>query len=576
MFTGYLRDITERRKAETRLSAQYAVTRVLAESNTISDGASKILQSICESLGWEYGSLWTVDRGANVLRCSQTWRAPGVQADEFETATRQTAFQVGIGLPGRVWSDSEPVWIADVVADANFPRADIAARVGFHGGCAFPIRFRSEILGVVEFFSRSIREPDPDLLAMMVTIGSQIGQFIERKRVEEALGYSEEQLRQSQKLEAIGQLAGGVAHDFNNLLTAINGYSALALRRLGEDHPISAYLEEIKKAGERATNLTRQLLAFGRKQLLQPLALNLNDIVGDMIKLLKRLIGEDVQLVTKAGVNLKQIKADPGQLEQVLVNLVVNARDAMPRGGTVTIETANIVLDGTYASRHVGVTPGEYVMLAVSDTGVGMDHETQSHIFEPFFTTKEKGKGTGLGLSTVYGIVRQSGGNIWVYSEPGRGTTFKVYLPQVHDEITKVDAIAEVIIKRGSETVLLVEDEDMVRNLARQILEETGYTVLAANGGEEALHLFKTHKGTIHLMITDVVMPKMSGKDVADKLKETHPETKVLFMSGYTDEAIVHHGIVDSHIAFIQKPFSEVALTQKIREVLDADKLSEA
>jgi CheY-like chemotaxis protein len=313
------------------------------------------------------------------------------------------------------------------------------------------------------------------------------------------------------------------------------------------------------------------LLAFGRKQLLQPLALNLNDIVGDMIKLLKRLIGEDVQLVTRPGADLKQIKADPGQLEQVLVNLVVNARDAMPRGGTVTIETANTKLDGPYASRHVGVTPGEYVMLAISDTGTGMDHETQSRIFEPFFTTKEKGKGTGLGLSTVYGIVKQSGGNVWVYSELGKGTTFKVYLPQVEDEVSGLEeAKAHVTMKRGSETVLLVEDEDTVRHLASELLEESGYVVLSAGGGEEAINFATTHKDHIDLLITDVVMPKVSGKEVAEQLKKIHPETKVLFMSGYTDEAIVHHGIVDSNIAFIQKPFSEQALAHKIREVLDS------
>ena len=393
----------------------------------------------------------------------------------------------------------------------------------------------------------------------------------ERNRLKAALLASEEQLRQSQKLEAIGQLAGGVAHDFNNLLTAINGYSALARRRIGDDHPVSSYLEEIGKAGDRATNLTRQLLAFGRKQLLQPLAINLNDIVGDMIKLLKRLIGEDVQLVTRPGANLKQIKADPGQLEQVLVNLVVNARDAMPRGGTMTIETENTNLDGAYASRHVGVTPGEYVMLAVSDTGTGMDHDTQSRIFEPFFTTKEKGKGTGLGLSTVYGIIKQSGGNVWVYSELGKGTTFKVYLPQVHDEIAaREDSEADTTMKRGSETVLLVEDEDMVRKLASELLEESGYVVLEANGGEQALNLCKEHKEPIDLLITDVVMPRISGKEVAEQLRTIHPETKVLFMSGYTDEAIVHHGIVDSDIAFIQKPFSERALAQKVRDVLDA------
>jgi PAS domain S-box-containing protein len=572
MFTGYLRDITERKKAENRLSAQYTVTRALAASNTIGEGASKILRAICESLGWEYGSLWIVDRGSNVLRCSQVWQAIGAEAGEFESASRELVLAPGIGLPGKVWSDKQAVWIADVVKDPNFSRSSAAASVGLHGACAYPIRFRSEILGVVEFLSRSIREPDPELLAMMVTIGSQIGQFIERKRVEDALGESEEQLRQSQKLEAIGQLAGGVAHDFNNLLTAINGYSALARRRIGEDHPISSYLEEISKAGDRASNLTRQLLAFGRKQLLQPLALNLNDVVDDMIKLLKRLIGEDVQLVTKPGADLKQIKADPGQLEQVLVNLVVNARDAMPRGGTVTIETANTTLDGAYASSHVGVTPGQYVMLAISDTGVGIDHDTQSRIFEPFFTTKEVGKGTGLGLSTVYGIVKQSGGNVWVYSELGKGTTFKVYLPQIEEEVDAREELpAQVIMKRGSETVLLVEDEDMVRKLAGELLEESGYRVLSAGGGEEAISLATRHKARIDLLITDVVMPKISGKEVAEQLKTIHPETKVLFMSGYTDEAIVHHGIVDSTIAFIQKPFSEHALAHKVREVLDSE-----
>jgi len=394
----------------------------------------------------------------------------------------------------------------------------------------------------------------------------------ERKRLEGALRESEEQLRQSQKLEAIGQLAGGVAHDFNNLLTAINGYSALALRRLGDDHPVSSYLEEIRKAGDRAANLTRQLLAFGRKQLLQPLAINLNDIVGDMINLLKRLIGEDIQLVTRPDAKLKLIKADPGQLEQVLLNLVVNARDAMPSGGTVTIETANTTLDGAYAGRHVGVTPGEYVILAISDTGTGMDHATQSRIFEPFFTTKETGKGTGLGLSTVYGIIKQSGGNVWVYSESGKGTTFKVYLPQVEDQVApREDSKADATIKRGCETVLLVEDEELVRKLAGDLLEESGYVVLSASGGEEAISFGKNHTNRIDLLITDVVMPRISGKQVAEQLAKIHPETKVLFMSGYTDEAIVHHGIVDSHIAFIQKPFSERALAQKVRDVLDSE-----
>jgi PAS domain S-box-containing protein len=380
----------------------------------------------------------------------------------------------------------------------------------------------------------------------------------------------EEQLRQSQKMEAVGQLAGGVAHDFNNLLTAINGYAALLLRRVSDDSPIKSQLEEIKKAGERAANLTRQLLAFGRKQMLHPLSLNLNDNVSDLTKMLKRLIGEDIQLITKLDPRLARTKADPGQIEQVVMNLVVNARDAMPSGGVITIETANAELNDAYAASHVGVLAGSYVMLTVSDTGTGMDHETLSHIFEPFFTTKAKNKGTGLGLSTVYGIMKQSGGSIWVYSEVGIGTTFKLFLPQLSDEPAGAAVIQEAPIQRGSETVLLVEDEGLVRNLTIQLLRENGYRVLSACGGEEALQIARSNQD-IELLLTDVVMPKMSGREVANALKESHPKTRVLYMSGYTDDAIVHHGIADSRIALLHKPFSEKALTQKIRDVLDGE-----
>ena len=381
----------------------------------------------------------------------------------------------------------------------------------------------------------------------------------------------EDQLRQSQKMEAIGQLAGGVAHDFNNLLTAINGYSSLALQRINPENPIKSYLEEIKKAGDRAANLTRQLLAFGRKQILQPVPLNLNDIVSDMNKMLRRLIGEDIDLTATLNPKLKAIKADPGQIEQVLVNLVVNARDAMPSGGHLTIETMTVELDSEYAGKRVGVVPGRYVMLAVSDTGTGMNEETKARIFDPFFTTKEKGKGTGLGLSTVYGIVKQSGGNIWVYSEEGRGTTFKVYLPQLETAETVESLQVETEIMPGSETILLLEDEDMVRNLARQILEGAGYKVVEVSRGEEAIKRFAAEDGSIDLLLTDVVMPEMSGKEVADRVCELSPSLKVLFMSGYTDEAIVHHGVLDSNVQFIQKPFTPAALTTKVRQVLDLD-----
>jgi two-component system cell cycle sensor histidine kinase/response regulator CckA len=382
----------------------------------------------------------------------------------------------------------------------------------------------------------------------------------------------EDQLRQSQKMEAIGQLAGGVAHDFNNLLTAINGYSSLALQRIEDNNPIKSYLEEIRKAGDRAANLTRQLLAFGRKQILKPLPLSLNDVVTDMNKMLRRLIGENIQLSAKLTPDLKRVKADPGQIEQVLVNLVVNARDAMPQGGSLTIETANAELGREYASTHVGVNAGAFVVLAVSDTGSGMDEETQKRIFEPFFTTKEKGKGTGLGLSTVYGIVKQSEGNISAYSEPNHGTTFKVYLPAL-DSVPKSSGAktAESVILRGSETIMLVEDEEVVRGLARQILEQAGYQVLVAQQGEEAIRLCNEHAQEIHLLLTDVVMPGAGGKEVADRLSSLRPGIKVLFMSGYTDEAIVHHGVLDSDVKFIQKPFSPTALAKKVREVLDSN-----
>jgi PAS domain S-box-containing protein len=381
----------------------------------------------------------------------------------------------------------------------------------------------------------------------------------------------EDQLRQSQKMEAIGQLAGGVAHDFNNLLTAINGYSGLALQKIDEDHPLKGYLEEIKKAGDRAANLTRQLLAFGRKQILQPLALNLNDVVTDMNKMLRRLIGEDIEFHAKLDPALKKTKADPGQIEQVLVNLVVNARDAMPQGGNLTIETLCVDLNEDYADRHVGVVPGHYVMLAVSDTGTGMDEGTQARIFDPFFTTKEKGKGTGLGLSTVYGIVKQSGGNIWVYSERGHGTTFKVYLPELAGTQKAIAATVERVIKGGSETILLVEDEDVVRRLACKILENVGYNVLEASRGHEAVRLCLEREEPIDLLLTDVVMPETSGKEVADRLSKMQPGLRVLFMSGYTDESIVHHGVLDLNVEFIQKPFTPAGLTKKVREVLDSE-----
>ncbi|PYO71389.1 MAG: hybrid sensor histidine kinase/response regulator, partial [Gemmatimonadetes bacterium] len=381
----------------------------------------------------------------------------------------------------------------------------------------------------------------------------------------------ETQLLQAQKMEAVGRLAGGIAHDFNNLLTAIFGSSDLLLEDLTVDDQRRADVEDIKKAAQRAAALTRQLLAFSRKQVLALQVLDLNALIADLEKMLRRLIGEDIEFRTILTSDLGAVRADPGQLEQVIMNLAVNARDAMPQGGKLTLETANVDLDAAYAQAHAPLAPGRYAMLAVSDTGIGIDAQVKAHIFEPFFTTKEKGKGTGLGLATVYGIVKQSDGSIWVYSEPGQGTTFKIYLPRVEaaaePPAPKPMPPASV---RGSETILLAEDEEAVRNLMRRVLEAHGYTLLVAADGQEALRLADGHKGPIHLLLTDIVMPNLGGRQLAERVVSARHATKVLYLSGYTDDAIVHHGVLEPGIAFLEKPFTPQGLARKVRELLDA------
>jgi nitrogen-specific signal transduction histidine kinase/CheY-like chemotaxis protein len=380
----------------------------------------------------------------------------------------------------------------------------------------------------------------------------------------------EEQLRQAQKMEAVGQLAGGVAHDFNNLLGVITGYGELLARDLGPDHPARRRVEQIRKAADRAVGLTRQLLAFSRKQVLEPKVLDLSAVVADLESMLRRLIGENVHIVTVFGQGLGRVKADPGQIEQVIVNLAVNARDAMPGGGKLIIETADVEIDESYVRNHRYVEPGPFVMLAVSDTGQGMDPDILSRVFEPFFTTKEEGRGTGLGLSTVYGIVKQSGGHITVYSEPGRGTTFKVYLPRVGEKAAEIVATAPPAPPpSGSETVLLVEDADGLRVMIRELLEGGGYTVLEASNPGDALKRAEEHRGPLHVVLTDVIMPGMSGPDLAARLEAMRPGLRLVYMSGYTDEAIGHHGMLDGGTHFLQKPFTSDALLHKIRQVLD-------
>ena len=409
----------------------------------------------------------------------------------------------------------------------------------------------------------------PFALAGQTAAVCVVRDLTERRRLEASLHNTEEQLRHAQKMEAVGRLAGGVAHDFNNLLSVIVCYADMAASGLAPGSALRADLDEIGRAGQRGADLTRQLLAFSRQQVLRPRVLDLNGVLGDMDKMLRRLIGADIELRTVLTPALWSVNVDPGQIDQIVMNLAVNARDAMPTGGQLTLETANVVLDERYASEHLGTKSGEHVLLAVSDTGTGMDAATQARIFEPFFTTKGAGKGTGLGLSTVFGIVQQSGGSIWVYSEPGRGTTFKLYFPRAVEALHATAApTPQTAAVGGPETILLVDDDDQIRRLVQEILERKGYRVLAAPSPAEALGASEVHGGPIHLLLTDVVMPGMSGRDLAERLAPSRPAMKILYMSGYTGGVAVQRGMLADDDLMLQKPFTPDVLLRAIREAL--------
>jgi two-component system, cell cycle sensor histidine kinase and response regulator CckA len=531
VITAFVRDITEKKRAEAELRGTLSLLSATLESTA--DG------------------LLVVDRDGRILsynhRFAEMWKIPQSVLDARDDQQAIAAVLAQVRDP-----DAFVAKVRDLYAQ---PEAESFDVIEFKDGRAFerysrPQRIEGRSVGRVWSF-RDITE---------------------RRRAEAALRESELQLRQSQKMDAIGRLAGGVAHDFNNLLTVILGYCEQMLDQIREGEPMRHAAEEIRHAAERAAALTNQLLAFSRKQMTEPRQLDLNAVVGNTIRMLKRLIGEDITLAVDLDPRLGRVLADEGHMQQVVLNLAINARDAMPNGGRLSIATANAELDEAFVQRHVPLTPGRYVMLSVSDTGIGMDDETQARMFEPFFTTKDHGHGTGLGLSTVYGIVKQSGGYIWVYSEPGKGSSFKVYLPRLGslEEVEVVTPAPPVAAAHGNETVLLVEDEAMVRGMVRDMLVERGYEVLTAGTGEEALEVAGRHKGDIHVMVTDVVMPGMGGPDLARRLAPAHPDMRVLFISGYTDDAVLRHGVRDGSAAFLQKPFTLEGLARKVREVLDA------
>jgi PAS domain S-box-containing protein len=532
MFTGFLRDITERRHAEDELRGTLSLLTATLESTT--DG------------------ILVVDREGRIVslnrKFSAMWRIPQSVLDARDD-------DQAIGFVLSQLRDPE-AFVAKVRELYAQPDAESFDVLEFKDGRVFerysmPQRIEGGSVGRVWSF-RDVSE---------------------RRRAEAALRDSEEQLRQSQKMDAIGRLAGGVSHDLNNLLTVILGYSEQMLEqlKLGADEPMRRAAGEIQSAAERAAALTGQLLAFSRKQMLEPKELDLNVTLAGTSRLLRRLIGEDIDLEVKLDPDLGRVLADENQIQQVVMNLAINARDAMPNGGRLTLTTANAELDTTYAQHHLPLAPGRYAMLMVSDTGVGMAAETRARVFEPFFTTKERGKGTGLGLATVYGIVKQTGGYIWLYSEPGQGTVFKIYLPRLESPTTTgAETATPGRSPSGTETVLLVEDEAMVRNLLRGMLELRGYRVLTASSGEEAVDVASGYRGPLHLMVTDVVMPGMGGPELAARLAPLHPELRVLYVSGYTDDAILRHGVREGLAAFLQKPFTLDALARKIRDVLDA------
>jgi len=538
------------------LSMRSAISVTLNQHEKLEDILQRCTEILARHLDLALAGVWTLDGEGKALELKAS---AGSCTHPSETHRRVALGQAEIGL---IAAERRTHVTSAILQDPRMGDPAWARGEGLVAFVGHPLLVEDRLVGVTAAFARA--PLDGLALGGFAWAAGEIAQCIERKRVEEALQESEEQVRQLQKIEALGRLAGGLAHDFNNLLTVITGHSQLMLRQLSLADPLRGGLDIIERTAARACRLTTQLLAFSRKQVLAPSVLSLNEAIPGMAEMLQRLIGEDITLVFRPAPELGCVTVDPGQLEQVIVNLVVNARDAMPDGGRITIETAHVELNEDSSRGHVGVGPGSYVTLSISDTGIGMDAKTCSRIFEPFFTTKAPGKGTGLGLATVYGIVVQSGGNIRVESAPGAGTVFTVYLPRVVGVPEQPVEVSTALAARGSETVLVVEDENEVRAVVQRILEEFGYVVLSAGEIAAAVRLVERHGGPIHLLLTDVVMPEMNGVQLAERLGALRPEMAVLYMSGYIDRAILNHA------RFLQKPLTPDALARKVRAVLDA------
>ncbi len=602
-----MQDVSERKRLEQRVAVEHAITRSLSESQTLAEAGSKVLQSICECLEWQFGALWILDDEIQALRCAQLWHVPTKDFPEFAAVSRRRSFSMGIGLPGRIWKSQAATWISDVVEDPNFPRAPVARQEDLHGAFGFPIKSATGFLGVMEFFSHEIREPDAGLLAMMEAIGSEIGLFMERKRTENELfklnlelekrvaertaalerahlallqdvedrRKLEEQLRQAQKLESIGTLAGGIAHDFNNILNLILGYTLLIQRSAGDPRKLGQSVEVIKDTVKRGSSLVQQLLSIVRKTELSFEQVDINSLLEKLQVLLRETFPRtiDVSLELKPG--LPAIMADINQLHQVILNLCVNARDAMADGGKLVLATG-FASSSKLCERFQDAKDHDYAWIRVADTGTGMDETTRSRIFEPFFSTKEPGHGTGLGLAVVYGIVRSHSGFVDVESEPGRGTTFHVYFPIPRQFAAEFDPVEEQQEpgEEGSgstavaETILFVEDEPRQLALMQTFLEGEGYRVLGARDGAEAVDVFLRHKHKIAVAVLDIGLPKMNGWEAFLKMKERAAELKTIFATGYISPEI-EAGMASGEISgLIMKPYQLEDVLAKISAAL--------
>jgi PAS domain S-box-containing protein len=567
VFTGIIRDVTDRKRAERRLTVQYAISRILSESSNLSDIAPRVLKAIAESLEWRMGGFWMVDRAAQVMRCIETWQITSPSRSAFESKSREMTFEKGAGLPGRVWASAKATWIPHLAEDSNFRRAPFAIAEGLRSALAFPILRNLEVLGVTEFFSPEIREPDTELLQTMEIIGSQIGQFLERQSLES-------QVRQSQKLESLGVLAGGIAHDFNNLLTAIMGNVSLSLECLPQTHPARALLQAAVDATEDAALLTRQMLAYAGKGHFKIEPIDLSELVREIVSLIERSIHKNVQLRCDLGERQTIIEADGAQLRQVIMNLVINAAEAIGDGncGTVvvTVRRQELGLDFLRTCLTQGdAQPGKFVVLEVRDNGCGMDPETLPRIFDPFFTTKFTGR--GLGLAAVLGIVHSHKGALKVESALGVGTIFTVLFPAsaVPVPATAPDTAADLA---GEGTILVVDDEEIVRHFAQDCLEHYGYTVKLASNGTEAVASFQKELENISLVLLDLTMPGQSGEKTLQQLMSIRPDLKVVLSTGYNEAEATERFSGISLAGFLQKPYTAFRLAERIKSVLASEK----